>query len=362
METSSLRPLAPAAARSNLAPDPVLLPFLEAEDPEAAREALGALLESHATPLLRAVTRRQLGGAAPVQEGQDLEDVVAGALLRLAEQLWSLYGERSAPIESFAGYVVTTAQNACHAFLRRRQPERARLRSRLRYLLTHDPELALWEGAADPLCGLVAWRGRAASPEAAQRLGEMHGRVAADAGDGRPRSRALAFARMVRELLARAGGPCRVGELLTILEDVLGVASGPPASSEGLSNESGEITVASLERSAVDVAEQRDYLERLWAQIRLLPRHQRVALLLNLRDAAGRGMIGLLPLIGLATQAEIAMVLEMAPPRLEAVWDELPLEDEWIARELGVTRRQVINFRKCARERLWRRMSQADRT
>ena len=34
----------------------------------------------------------------------------------------------------------------------------------------------------------------------------------------------------------------------------------------------------------------------------------------------------------------------------------LPVDDEWIARELAVNRRQVINFRKCARERLARRM------
>lgn len=362
METSSPRPLALVPAENAGTPDALLSPFLRAQGAEAAREALGALLDLHARPLLRAVTRRQLGGSAPVHEGQDVEDVVGGALLRLAEQLWALREGGGAPIESFAGYVVTTAQNACHAFLRRRHPERSRLRSRLRYLLTHDSQLALWDGAAGPVCGLAAWRGRQASAEASGRLGEMRGRVAADAGDAGPRSHALAFVRLVRDLLARAGGPCRVGELAAILEDVLGVVSGPPASAEGLRNDSGEITVASPEPAPDEVVEQRDTLERLWAEIRLLPRHQRAALLLNLRDAAGRGMIGLLPLVGLATQAEIAGVLEMAPARLDAIWEDLPREDEWIAEELGVTRRQVINFRKCARERLWRRTRQADAT
>jgi hypothetical protein len=362
METSSSRPLAMMPAESARAPDPLLSSFLQAEESEAAREALGALLQTHARPVLQAVTRRQLGGSAPVQEGQDVEDVVAGALLRLSEQLWSLREEGVAPIESFAGYVVTTAQNACHAFLRRRHPERARLRSRLRYLLTHDAELALWEGAAGALCGLAVWRGGQGSGEASKRLGEMRGRVTADAGDAGPRSHAKAFVRLVRDLLARAGGPCRVAEVAAILEDVQGVASGPPASSEGLRNDSGEVTVASTFPSPGEVVEQRDSLERLWAEIRLLPRHQRAALLLNLRDGAGRGMIGLLPLIGLATQAEIAGVLEVPLARLDAIWDELPVEDEWIARELGVTRRQVINFRKCARERLWRRTREADAT
>jgi RNA polymerase sigma factor (sigma-70 family) len=337
--------------------DRVLAPFLEAQDSESAREALGALLEFHATPLLRAVTRRHLGWSAPVQEGQDVDDVVAGAILRLAEQLWSFRGAGRAPIESFEGYVVATARNACHAFLRRRQPERARLRSRLRYLLTHDPRLALWEDAgAEPLCGLAAWRGRSTSTEAARRIAEMRGRVAPQARDP------LAFARLVRELLARASGPCRLTDLVALLEDVLGIVTGPLASSEGLGDETGEASVPSPDPSPGKLLEERDHLERLWAEIRELPRHQRVALLLNLRDASGHGMIGLLPLIGLATQPEIATVLEMPQPRLAAIWDDLPHEDDWIAGELGVTRRQVINFRKCARERLWRRMRQAERT
>jgi hypothetical protein len=38
------------------------------------------------------------------------------------------------------------------------------------------------------------------------------------------------------------------------------------------------------------------------------------------------------------------------------LWNELPLEDASIASLLGVTRQQVINLRKSARERLTRRM------
>jgi DNA-directed RNA polymerase specialized sigma24 family protein len=357
MEWSPPSPSAtPAAAAA--AVDPVLLPFLEAGEGEAARSALGALLESRAAPLLRSVIRRQLGGWAPVQEGQDVEDVAAGALLRLAQQLWSLRQGPGSPIESFAGYVAATAQNACHAFLRRRQPERARLRSRLRYLLGHDPQLALWDSGGELLCGLAVWRGRETSTEASRRLRELKGRVAAPSARDRSAQEALAFARLVRDLLGQAGGPCRLGELQAILEDVLGVLAAPPVPPEAL--DTGPLAVASRQPSPIESLEQREYLGQLWAEVRLLPRHQRVALLLNLRDAEGRDMIGLIPLVGLATQAEIAAALELPLPRLEAIWEELPRDDEWIAGELGVTRRQVINFRKCARERLARRMRQPE--
>ena len=38
------------------------------------------------------------------------------------------------------------------------------------------------------------------------------------------------------------------------------------------------------------------------------------------------------------------------------IWNELPLDDKRIAALLGLTRQQVINLRKSARERLTRRM------
>jgi len=52
-------------------PDPLLLAFLGATDPEQARRELGDLLERHAAPVARAVIRGQLGGDARLLEGQD---------------------------------------------------------------------------------------------------------------------------------------------------------------------------------------------------------------------------------------------------------------------------------------------------
>ena len=103
----------------------------------------------------------------------------------------------------------------------------------------------------------------------------------------------------------------------------------------------------------------RAFLVFVWNEIRELPVNQRRALLLNLRDDQHRGMIGLLPLVGLASADEIADVLEWPREAFAAVWNDLPRDDEWIAAELGVTRRQVINLRKCARERLGRRVRAA---
>lgn len=333
----------PAAASGH---DPLLRPFLESPDEETARTQLSELLVQHASPLVRDVVRGQVpdrtGGAA------DASDVHAGVLLRLTAHLWALREEAPGePLTSFQGYVAAAAHNACHAFFRNRYPQRSRLRNKLRYVLTRDADLALWAGERHVwLAGRSAWKGRPASADAAARLGEAGGRLGPSP-----------FAELVRQLVDLAGGPCRLDQLAEAAARVLGV------SDEAVSLSAESETVSSLESRLADRApepgeqiDNRRYLERLWSEICELPAHQRAALLLNLRDEGGGGMLGLLPVTGLATQARIAEVVGLAEDRLAELWPRLPVDDEWIAGELGVSRRQVINFRKCARERLARRM------
>ena len=83
---------------------------------------------------------------------------------------------------------------------------------------------------------------------------------------------------------------------------------------------------------------------------------QRKALLLNLRYSGETNIVSLIVLAGIATFDEIAAVLEMSRPELMAVWRALPMEDAKIAERFGITRQQVINLRKAARDRLSRRL------
>jgi hypothetical protein len=102
--------------------------------------------------------------------------------------------------------------------------------------------------------------------------------------------------------------------------------------------------------------EKRIFLQRLWEEVRELPLAQRVALLLNLREADGRGCLALFPATGVATLRQIAEALEISAERLAELWLQLPLDDATIAGLLDLTRQQVINLRKSARERLARRL------
>ncbi|HEX4961254.1 MAG TPA: sigma-70 family RNA polymerase sigma factor [Thermoanaerobaculia bacterium] len=108
--------------------------------------------------------------------------------------------------------------------------------------------------------------------------------------------------------------------------------------------------------NAAAALQQRSRLALLWEEIRQLPPRQATALLLNLRDAQRENALSLLPLTGVATIRDIARTLGMSAETLAQIWHRLPYEDVEVATLLGVSRQQVINLRKSARERLARRM------
>jgi hypothetical protein len=279
----------------------------------------------------------------------DLDDVHSGVLLALAAHLPGTRdaGQGGSPIRDLTGYVATVAHNACHAYLRARFPHRAHLRSRVRYVLTRDPSLALGEGGRrEWLCGVAARRGQARHDEAAARLAEL----------GRQLGGAASLPELVRSLLRQLPGPARFEELVDSVAAVQGIEDGPRRERDKERDAEPRPEPADPAPSPEAGLAQRDYLSSLWGEIALLPPRQRAALLLNLRDADGRGMIGLFPLTGTASIAELADAIGMAEERLRALWDEMPRDDAWIAEWLSATPRQVINLRKCARERLARRM------
>jgi RNA polymerase sigma factor (sigma-70 family) len=350
---------------------------MQAEDEDAAREALGDALAHHASPLIRRIAARQLGsqlgsmvdtpGADP-----DLDDIHATVLLRLTAQCWQLRRDRTAPaIASLSSYAATATYNTCHEWLRARAPRRTRLQNRVRYVLTRDPMLALWEVAdREWWCGLRASQQQARQLQQVQQVQPPEGvlrKVQDLAGitkplrDANPHSLLLL---LIRQTLTELGGPCRFRDLVAALAEVLGetdAAGGPTATRPGDGVDPTDIrdVVEQLEdrgASPAEALEHRDYLQRLWSELVQLPLRQRAALLLNLRDEQGGGMLALFPITGVASTRDIARALDISDEALAELWSTLPRDDQWIAEYLGITRRQVINLRKCARERLARRM------
>jgi len=345
--------------------DPLLVSFVQASDEEAAREALGDVLARHASPLIRRIVGRQLGSIASSSREQDLDDVHSTVLLRLTAQCWTLRrSEGEAAIASLSAYVATTTYNTCHEWLRARAPRRARVQNRVRYVLTRDATLALWEIAdREWWCGLRRVQTAAQARPYEDVAGCVQQQMAsnASASAAAPDSHRVVVV-LVQRTLAALDAPCRFSDLVSALAEALGEtdvaisASVPRIHEESSGARDLAEQVEDTSASPAEALEHRDYLTRLWSEIILLPIRQRVALLLNLRDEQGGGMLALFPVTGVASLIDIARALELSEAGLAEIWSTLPRHDQWIAEYLGLTRRQVINLRKCARERLARRM------
>ena len=343
-------------------PDLLLLSFLQMQEAAKAELLLINLLSNYAEPLIRNITRSKLRSAltSPTNGAtQDCEDVHGEAVLRILARLRALRASPGdARIGDFRGYVAAVTHNCYHKYLRQKYPERCRLKNRLRYALNHHVSLALWEDErGNWLCGLASWKPFDSFTKGhPQHLPcDLKGlnRLALTGQD----AGTMNAADLLSRLFAWLQYPLALDELVSIVAELWGIkdqlqVTGSPESEPGEFCETlpdGRIDTASQ-------VERRLYLERLWSEICQLPPRQRVALLLNLRDASGRDVLSLFPLTGVATLGSIAAVLDLPMDEFAELWKELPLDDLSIARRMGITRQQVINLRKSARERLARRM------
>jgi hypothetical protein len=346
--------------------DALLLPLLQATEGVESESVLARLLSAHAAPVIKAVIRSKLGvslsasdGRFENQEALEIENDVAALLVVEMNGLRGTQGRNA--IGNFRSYVAAVTFHACSGYLRRKNPERGQLKSSLRYLLTTRPDFALWQGAEkDWLCGLKWWEGREPARTGAglpaQNVNGPRG-LAHLKLQGRRDVEYMPLEELLPEILRGAGQPVAFEELVNFIAGLKGISD--RARRQDADEEEAQQELARLPDPRADVAaelDQRIYLQKLWTEIVELPPKQRAALLLNLRDAQGRGMIAMFPLTSVAGIPQLAATLEIPLEQFAAIWNELPWEDASIALRLGVTRQQVVNLRKCARERLSRRM------
>jgi len=333
--------------------DAVLLPYLQASDETAAGAALEQLICELAQPITREVIRSKLRvGQSANRDVSDDEaaDLAGEVTLKLVARLRELKSDPVAKAVSiFRGYVVVTAYHACDEYLRKKYPRRNSLKNQLRYVMTHSVGFAVWEDdEGDLLCGLAAWKDQ--SKPVKTRIRESLDKLpGSNKSKSSPRE-------LLAAIFARAAGPLPLEDLVSLVADLWQVRDviAPITSIDG--DPAGVPSADTGSREGLDTRmEQRSHLEKLWAEICELPVRQRVALLMSLRDSSGRGVLTLLPLIGIASLRQIAGILAMPAEKLASLWNQLPLDDAAIAESLAISRQQVINLRKCARERLWRR-------
>jgi DNA-directed RNA polymerase specialized sigma24 family protein len=339
--------------------DPLLTRFVHASGEESER-CLASLLGGVTDQTVRAIVARTLCGAARGRAAQGLEtdDVRADVLVQLIARLRRLKESPEDPIENFSAYVASIAYRTCYTHLRRLYPQRARLKNRLRYALAYDPELTLEQDALGIWrCGLTAWTTSngpiARDPEVCERFRRNPAAFARDTVVD-PAGRGLGISETVGALLRRIGEPVEFDLIVDAIAGIVGVDERPVASDRQVD---AAADIPDPHEPPIQVLVRREYLTRLWREVRELPLPQRHAVLLNLRDEQNDSALPLLPLTGIATVRQIAEVLEIPALDLATLWRDLPLDDARIATRMQMTRQQVINLRKSARQRLSRRLA-----
>jgi hypothetical protein len=348
--------------------DSLLLSFLGASESAEEDALLARLITEHVGPIVRRTINYKLRSYdAPAKWNPQLpdldevsSDIQAHLLGHLREMKNGAPGGRK--IEDFEGYVTVVARNACDDYLRRKAPLRRSLKDRIRYHLLRRPQFALWEGAKDVwLAGFNAWADKRSPPPTA--ASSRQGGDARDILYTKLRNvdvYRLKLDSLLHSIFQALDRPVELNFLIEIVSELWGISDSPPDSlhdERGLERDWPAGAPADLDTAI----EHRQLLDHLWHEVRQLPRRQRAALLLNLRNPNGVNVITLFPATGVATVEQIAEALEMTCEEFEKLWGALPMDDLSIAEYLGATRQQVINLRKNAREKLMRRIQAFNR-
>jgi DNA-directed RNA polymerase specialized sigma24 family protein len=331
--------------------DPVLGPFLSAPPESAAEHDALRLLIDEVTPVIEGVIHGRAGVAAAAMEREELFSEAVLQVIRKLQEVKS--GPPRPPIANFRGYAAVTAFHVVHAHFRSVHPERRRLRNRIRHVVRTTAPFALWQSPSGTfLCGRADWAGTAeeCSGGDLDRIPPFSLPLSVTWNDaaGRPQ-----ITRALEHVFDHVGKPVELERLVETMAELFRLPMTPTQSAPTQHPEKSRIDeTASIESSLV----YRSALLEVWREVDLLPPRQRMALLLGLRDENGSAIASLLIHLQIATFDELAAAVELSPEELTALWDQLPLPDLVISERLGLTRQQVINLRKSARERLGRRL------
>jgi hypothetical protein len=345
------------------AADALLRSFLNATDEAESQALLTRLISEYAEPIIKEILEYKLHVHFKYSQYgsqlQDAEDVRSEVVLRLLKRLRDEKkpGARK-DIRDVCAYVAVTTFHTYYEHLRKKHLQRWRLKDKLRHFLTRRKDFLIWKREKNQwLCWMADGSHLKHKTHVALTEPSWDGNQPAPAIFSIENAERLELAELLRAILERAGRPVSLDVLVDTVAELRGDQS-LPEQPEILATAAEAWYERPLDPSRFQEREVslRLYLQRLWTEICQLPLKQRQALLLNLKDGQRRSHIALLPLTGTATIRQIAETLGIADEQFATLWNLLPLDDETIAQRLCITRQQVINLRKSARERLARRM------
>jgi RNA polymerase sigma factor (sigma-70 family) len=296
-------------------------------------------------------------------EGQDQEDIYEEVVIQLVRRLMLMKSGGEDPFGSFESYVATAAYNACSSYLRRKYPARSRLRDRLRYILSHHEQLAIWQlEKREWLCGLASWGKQQPSRRSTDCLLQLRAdphSINYFSDSARPERGIL---RLVKSIFEFVGAPVPLDDLVDVVGDILGTGDKMRgAEPDDLLGGAADEIRSETEHLFAERIDKQAYLKQVWKEMCELPPEQRAAMLLNLKDKDGSDITLVFISSGVATISEMAEALGMSIEEFLDLWKRLPLSDEDIAIRLGIRVQRVASLRQSARRRLSRRMALYER-
>ena len=132
--------------------DHTLVPLLEQREESEYQRILSDIITDYIEPVLKKVVRRRLGvflrGSSDTQSELDAEDLCSEIKLIMLLKLQEMkQGVCETPIANLSGFVANLAHQRCSDYFRSKHPERWRLKTRLRYLLSHHQDFTIYEGS-----------------------------------------------------------------------------------------------------------------------------------------------------------------------------------------------------------------------
>ncbi|MBX7223373.1 MAG: hypothetical protein K1Y36_25900 [Blastocatellia bacterium] len=355
--------MAPTSDSTNHSYDAQLEPLLCASR-QAFEEAVQRLVHDVAQPIIRRTVAAKL---RPWQSGGNLgmfevEDLCSEALLQVLRRLEDF---RQAPqekgIHNFQNYVAVVSFRVCSDYFRAKFPARFGFKNKVLYILENNQSIRLGENPDGNLfCVSLKHPVNSKSEKTPAARKEQFlaqpVETATEIFPGQAPS-ALSLAECLTGILDWIGKPIEVDELVAALAVVQQVELRQTMLAlEEQELDKGRRPVCAPAPKPIERLVNQEFLKRLWSEIRQLSPRQCAALLLNLREPDGGSALELFFLTGIAQPAEVAACLELTSTQFSDIWHKIPLDDTTIGEMIGATRQQVINLRKCARERLARRM------
>ncbi|MEK6321023.1 MAG: sigma-70 family RNA polymerase sigma factor [Acidobacteriota bacterium] len=293
------------------------------------------------------------------EHAADPEDLYSEAKTRLLTYLFELKtGRRTAPCEDFRGYVAAIAHNACHDHFRQMYPARTRLHKKIRDLLQAHPNFALWkskdQNKGEWLCGFHCWRGRSSSFTSTAWLRRFYENPETVIEALSPGSdiQLMDIDDLLASIFKEVGVPIGLTDVVNVVADIRGVKDAPVASFDA-NGASLSLQLPDSKLRVDSVLEMREPLMRIWQGLQELPHDQLRAYLLYARDSSGEDLINLCLAAEIATESEIALHLRMGMDQFRDLrLNRLPLDNEGISKELGVTVERVYKLRYRAGKRL----------